>query len=46
MLKHFQTLLEVVVVDPEQGLSDLPFLSTAERQQLLEEWNDTKRSGG
>jgi amino acid adenylation domain-containing protein len=42
MLGHFQILLEAMVADPEQRLSDLPLLTDAERQQLLVEWNDTK----
>ncbi len=42
MLGNFQTLLEAVVADPEQRLSDLPLLTDAERQQLLVEWNDNK----
>ena len=42
MLGNFQTLLEAVVADPEQRLSDLPLLTETERQQLLVEWNDTK----
>ena len=42
MLGHFQILLEAMVADPEQRLSDLPLLTEAERQQLLVEWNDTK----
>jgi len=42
MLGNFQTLLEGIVADPEQRLSDLPLLTTTERQQLLVEFNDTK----
>lgn len=42
MLEHFQTLLEGVVADPDQQLSNLPLLSEAERHQLLVEWNDNK----
>jgi amino acid adenylation domain-containing protein len=42
MLGNFQTLLESMVADPEQRLSDLPILSETERQQLLVEFNDTK----
>src|SRR5438445_13575530 len=42
MLGHFQTLLESIVADPEQRLSDFPLLTKAERQQLLLEWNGTK----
>jgi amino acid adenylation domain-containing protein len=42
MLGHFQTLLEGIVANPDQRLSDLPLLTEAERHQLLVEWNDTK----
>jgi amino acid adenylation domain-containing protein/non-ribosomal peptide synthase protein (TIGR01720 family) len=38
MLKHFQNLLESVVVEPGQRLSELPLLDEVERRQLLE-WN-------
>lgn len=40
---HFRTLLECIVTEPKRRLLDLPLLSTAERHQLLVEWNDTKR---
>jgi len=43
MLEHFQVLLEGIVANPEQRLSDLPLLTPAERHQLLVEWNDTER---
>jgi len=42
MLEHFQTLLEGIVADPDQQLSNLPLLSEAERHQLLVEWNNNK----
>ena len=42
MLRHFQTLLEAIVADPEQRLSDLPLLTKTERQLLLAEWNGNK----
>jgi amino acid adenylation domain-containing protein len=42
MLGHFQTLLEGIVANPEQRLSDLPLLTESERHQLLVEWNDTQ----
>jgi amino acid adenylation domain-containing protein len=42
MLKHFQTLLESVVADPDQRLSDVPLLTDKEQHQLLVEWNDTQ----
>ena len=41
MAGHFQTLLEGVVANPQQRLSDLPLLRATERQQLLLEWNTT-----
>jgi amino acid adenylation domain-containing protein len=43
MIRHFQTLLESIVANPDQCISDLPILSESERHQLLAEWNDTKR---
>ncbi len=43
MIGHFQTLLEGIAANPEQRISALPLLTDPERQQLLIEWNDTKR---
>ncbi|MBN3896548.1 MAG: amino acid adenylation domain-containing protein [Nostoc sp. NOS(2021)] len=43
MLGHFQTLLESIVANPEQHLSDLSLLTVREQQELLIDWNDTKR---
>ncbi len=40
-LGHFQTLLEGMVAQPEQKVSQLPMLTAAERQQLFGEWNAT-----
>ena len=42
MVQHLQTLLEGVVVDPSSRISELPFLTHAERCELLREWNDTR----
>jgi non-ribosomal peptide synthetase component F len=42
MVGHLQTLLEGVVANPQQHLSELPLLSESERHQLLVEWNDTE----
>jgi len=42
MLGHFSTLLESIVSNPEQRLSDLPLLTSAERQQIVVEWNRTE----
>ncbi|MEH2032602.1 MAG: non-ribosomal peptide synthase/polyketide synthase [Nostoc sp.] len=42
MTGHFQTLLEAIVVNPNQPISQLPLITEAERQQLLVEWNNTQ----
>ncbi|MGB8954343.1 MAG: amino acid adenylation domain-containing protein, partial [Tumebacillaceae bacterium] len=42
MIVHYQTLLQETVADPDQQLKELPFLSEAERHQLLIEWNETQ----
>ncbi|MGF1938165.1 MAG: non-ribosomal peptide synthetase [Nostoc sp. ChiQUE02] len=42
MLGHFQTLLEGIVANPEQHISDLPLLTATEQHQLLGEWNNTQ----
>jgi amino acid adenylation domain-containing protein len=42
MAGHFQILLEGIVANPEQPVSELPLLSEAETHQLLVEWNDTR----
>ncbi|MBD2529847.1 amino acid adenylation domain-containing protein [Nostoc flagelliforme FACHB-838] len=42
MLGHFQILLEGVVANPQQNLSELPLLTTNEQHKLLLEWNNTK----
>lgn len=41
MVGHFQTLLEGIVDNCEQRLSELPLITAAERHQLLVEWNHT-----
>jgi amino acid adenylation domain-containing protein len=42
MVGHFQTMLESIVSDPYQGISELPILTPAERQMLLVDWNNTQ----
>lgn len=42
MLRHFQKLLEGIVSNPEQRLSNIPLLTVAEHDQLLVEWNATR----
>ncbi len=41
MAAHFQALLEGMVANPNQRLSDLPLLTVAERLTLLVDWNNT-----
>ncbi|HET9785803.1 MAG TPA: condensation domain-containing protein, partial [Pyrinomonadaceae bacterium] len=40
MLGHLESLLQAVVAEPDQRVSDLAFLTEAEREQLLA-WNHT-----
>ncbi|MEH2073177.1 MAG: amino acid adenylation domain-containing protein [Nostoc sp.] len=42
MLEQYQILLESIVINPEQRVSELPLL-TQNQQQLLVEWNQTHR---
>jgi amino acid adenylation domain-containing protein len=38
LVDHFEVLLEGVVADPARRISDLPLLTSRERQRLLREW--------
>ncbi|MEH2050562.1 amino acid adenylation domain-containing protein [Nostoc sp.] len=42
MTGHFLTLLEAIVANPSERISQLPILTPSEQQQLLVEWNDTQ----
>ncbi|WP_181016043.1 non-ribosomal peptide synthetase/type I polyketide synthase [Pseudanabaena sp. BC1403] len=42
LLGHLQTLLEGLITNPNQNLANLPILATAERHQILVEWNNTQ----
>ncbi len=42
MLGHFVNLLTAVTRDPAQTIADIELLMPAERQQLLDEWNDNQ----
>ncbi|HEX7331316.1 MAG TPA: amino acid adenylation domain-containing protein, partial [Pyrinomonadaceae bacterium] len=42
LLKHFQQLLLELVVNPQTRIAELPWLTEAERHQVLVEWNDTE----
>jgi amino acid adenylation domain-containing protein len=41
MMVHFQTVLESIVANPKQSISELEILDKAETDQLLIEWNNT-----
>lgn len=41
-VEHYHVLLEAVISEPGLRLSQLPLLSSAERQQLLVDWNATE----
>jgi natural product biosynthesis luciferase-like monooxygenase protein len=41
MMGHYVTLLEAMVANPEQKISQLPLLTPAEREQTLVAWNAT-----
>ncbi len=42
LIGHYRTLLEGVLRDPQQRLSELPLLTSAERRRMLVDWNDTR----
>jgi amino acid adenylation domain-containing protein len=44
LISHFKNLLESIVTNPGQRISNLSILSEAEKHQLLIEWNDTERN--
>ena len=46
LLGHYGRLLEAAVADAGQPVVQLSLLSAAEREQLLVEWNETRRGYG
>ncbi|WRH68361.1 MAG: AMP-binding protein [Planktothrix sp. GU0601_MAG3] len=42
MAGHLQTLLEAMIANPQQQVSQLPLLTAEEQNQLLIEWNNTQ----
>ncbi|HEY6169554.1 MAG TPA: amino acid adenylation domain-containing protein, partial [Verrucomicrobiae bacterium] len=42
LLGHYQTLLEAIVADAGQRISQLPLLTETERNRILVEWNSTR----
>ncbi|MBW8874482.1 MAG: non-ribosomal peptide synthase/polyketide synthase [Acidobacteria bacterium] len=45
VLRHYAHLLAGAASAPESRVADLPLLAEAERHQLLQDWNDTRRPG-
>jgi amino acid adenylation domain-containing protein len=41
LMRHYQNLLETLVANPNQRISEMSFLSDSELHQLLVEWNET-----
>jgi amino acid adenylation domain-containing protein len=44
MASHFRTLLKGIAANPDARISELPLLTLSEREQLLVEWNNTRRA--
>ncbi|OLT58218.1 non-ribosomal peptide synthetase [Moorena bouillonii] len=42
LMEHFLTLLEAIVANPQEKISKLPLITTAEKQKILQEWNNSK----
>ncbi|HEU0079494.1 MAG TPA: condensation domain-containing protein, partial [Longimicrobiaceae bacterium] len=43
MIGHFHALLGALLADPDADFREVAFLAPAERERVLEEWNDTAR---
>jgi amino acid adenylation domain-containing protein len=44
MQAHFQMLLQQLLANPDQAVSQVPLLTEQERRTLLVDWNDTAKS--
>ncbi|NEQ02898.1 SDR family NAD(P)-dependent oxidoreductase, partial [Moorena sp. SIO3F7] len=42
MMENFLTLLKAIVANPQEKISKLPLITAAEKQKILQEWNNTK----
>ena len=42
MVGHFLTILDGIADNPDRRLSELPWLTEAERQLVLHDWNATE----
>ena len=43
LVESYERVLQAVVADPEQRVLEIDLLSEAERQQIVEGWNETRR---
>jgi amino acid adenylation domain-containing protein len=41
LIRHFQTLLDEIIAQPDERITRLQMLTRAEERQLLDDWNDT-----
>ena len=41
MARHFERLIQAIAEDPDRAICQLDFLRSEEKQQILQEWNDT-----
>ncbi len=44
LLGHYENLLRAAVADPDRPVFDLPLLSPAEREQVVQKWNATSEN--
>ncbi|NEO50211.1 MAG: AMP-binding protein, partial [Moorea sp. SIO4A3] len=42
MIEHFLNLLTAIVANPQQKISKLPLITAAEKQKIMQEWNNSK----
>ena len=40
--RHFEVLLEAIIVGPQRKISKLPLLTAGERREILVDWNNTR----
>jgi amino acid adenylation domain-containing protein len=46
LVRHLEVVLKGIVADPKRHISELPLLTEGERQQMLVEWNETRKEYG
>lgn len=42
MVEHYKNILQNIIINPQERIHNLVYLSKAEQQQLLREWNNTQ----